>query len=244
MEKLEQVTPYGATDKSKKEQVAEMFNNISKRYDFLNHFLSLGIDKGWRRNVVKLAKAEQPERILDLATGTADQAIALRITEPKEIIGVDISEGMLEQGRAKVTKKGLDDLITLSLGDSENLPFDDDHFDVLTVSFGVRNYENLEKGLAEMLRVTKPGGKVIILEFSQPEKFPMKQLFGFYSKRILPAVGRIVSKDARAYTYLPDSVEAFPYGQAFTDVLNKLGYRDTSISPQTFGIASIYTGTK
>lgn len=244
MEKLEQVTPYGATDKSKKEQVAEMFNNISKRYDFLNHFLSLGIDKGWRRNVVKLAKAEQPERILDLATGTADQAIALRITEPKEIIGVDISEGMLEQGRVKVTKKGLDDLITLSLGDSENLPFDDDHFDVLTVSFGVRNYENLEKGLAEMLRVTKPGGKVIILEFSQPEKFPMKQLFGFYSKRILPAVGRIVSKDARAYTYLPDSVEAFPYGQAFTDVLNKLGYRDTSISPQTFGIASIYTGTK
>ncbi|MCE2495740.1 MAG: bifunctional demethylmenaquinone methyltransferase/2-methoxy-6-polyprenyl-1,4-benzoquinol methylase UbiE [Flavobacteriales bacterium] len=244
MEKLEQVTPYGATDKSKKEQVAEMFNNISKRYDFLNHFLSLGIDKGWRRNVVKLAKAEQPERILDLATGTADQVIALRATQPTEIVGMDISEGMLAQGRAKVAKKGLEELITLSLGDSENLPFDDDHFDVLTVSFGVRNYENLEKGLAEMLRVTKPGGKVIILEFSQPEKFPMKQLFGFYSKRILPAVGRIVSKDSRAYTYLPDSVEAFPYGTDFTDVLDRLGYRETSVWPQTFGIASIYTGTK
>ncbi len=244
MEKLEQVTPYGATDKSKKEQVAEMFNNISKRYDFLNHFLSLGIDKGWRRNVVKLAKAEQPERILDLATGTADQVIALRATQPTEIVGMDISEGMLAQGRAKVAKKGLEELITLSLGDSENLPFDDDHFDVLTVSFGVRNYENLEKGLVEMLRVTKPGGKVIILEFSQPEKFPMKQLFGFYSKRILPAVGRIVSKDSRAYTYLPDSVEAFPYGTDFTDVLDRLGYRETSVWPQTFGIASIYTGTK
>lgn len=244
MEKLEQVTPYGATDKSKKEQVAEMFNNISKRYDFLNHFLSLGIDKGWRKNVVKLAKAENPKRILDLATGTADQAIALRVTGPEKIIGVDISEGMLEMGREKIAKRGLDDLIQLSLGDSENLPFPDDHFDVLTVSFGVRNYENLEKGLAEMLRVTRPGGKVIILEFSKPEKFPMKQLFGFYSKRILPAVGRLVSKDPRAYTYLPDSVDAFPYGKAFTDVLSKLGYRETSVRPQTFGIASIYTGTK
>ncbi|QTN38811.1 bifunctional demethylmenaquinone methyltransferase/2-methoxy-6-polyprenyl-1,4-benzoquinol methylase UbiE [Cryomorphaceae bacterium] len=244
MEKLEQVTPYGSSEKSKKEQVAEMFNNISKRYDFLNHFLSLGIDKGWRKNVVKLAKAEKPERILDLATGTADQAIALRVTQPKEIIGVDISEGMLEQGRVKVSKQGLDDLITLSLGDSEDLPFPDDHFDVLTVSFGVRNYENLKKGLSEMLRVIRPGGKVIILEFSQPEKFPMKQLFGFYSKRVLPTVGRLVSKDPRAYTYLPDSVDAFPYGTAFTDVLEELGYRETTIAPQTFGIASIYTGTK
>jgi demethylmenaquinone methyltransferase/2-methoxy-6-polyprenyl-1,4-benzoquinol methylase len=244
MEELKNVTPYGSADKSKKEQVAEMFNNISGRYDFLNHFLSLGIDKGWRKNVVRLAREERPERILDLATGTADQAIALRVTEPKEIIGVDISEGMLAMGREKIKKKGLDTLIQLSLGDSENLPFPDDHFDVLTVSFGVRNYENLEKGLSEMLRVMKPGGKVIILEFSQPQGFPMKQLFGFYSKRILPAVGRAVSKDPRAYTYLPDSVDAFPYGQAFTSVLDKLGYRNTAIHPQTFGIASIYEGIK
>ncbi len=221
-----------------------MFDNISKRYDFVNHFLSWGIDRGWRRNVVRLAKAERPKRILDLATGTACQAIALRATGSEEITGMDISEGMLAIGREKVCRKKLDHLITLSPGDSEDLPFPDNHFDVLTVSFGVRNYENLRKGLAEMLRVIRPGGKVIILELSQPEKFPIKQLFRFYIKHILPAVGRLIGKDPYAYTYLPNSVAAFPQGTAFTEVLERLGYRDTRIIPQTFGIASIYTGMK
>lgn len=221
-----------------------MFDRISGRYDFLNHFLSLGIDKGWRKKVVAIAQSQNPETILDIATGTGDQAIALSALKPKKVTGLDISSGMLDVGRMKIAKLGLSELIDMKLGDSEDIPFEDNSFDVITVSFGVRNFENLRKGLSEMYRVLKPGGKAIILEFSQPQKFPMKQMYGLYSKRILPVVGGAISKDKSAYTYLPESVEAFPYGSDFTSLLEDIGYTATKDTPVTFGIASIYEGTK
>lgn len=221
-----------------------MFDRISGRYDFLNHFLSLGIDKGWRKKVVAIAQRQNPETILDIATGTGDQAIALSALKPKKVTGLDISSGMLDVGRMKIAKLGLSELIDMKLGDSEDIPFEDNSFDVITVSFGVRNFENLKKGLSEMYRVLKPGGKAIILEFSQPQKFPMKQMYGLYSKRILPFVGGAISKDKSAYTYLPESVEAFPYGVDFTNLLEGIGYRSTKDTPVTFGIASIYEATK
>ena len=238
------VKPYNAEGASKKEEVAEMFNNISKRYDFLNHFLSLGIDKLWRKKAVKQLKELNPERMLDIATGTGDFAVALLKLDPKEIIGVDISSGMLEVGNDKMRKRGYSDKIKLVLGDSENLQFDDSYFDGVTVAFGVRNFENLEKGLGEMLRVIKPGGKAVILEFSKPKKFPIKQLFGFYSKRLIPFIGKMVSKDKRAYAYLPESVEAFPEGQAFTDIMSSVGYKNVHGIPVSGGIATIYVGIK
>ncbi len=238
------VKPYNAEGSSKKEEVAEMFNNISKRYDFLNHFLSLGIDKLWRKKAVKQLKDINPERMLDIATGTGDFAVALLKLNPKEIIGVDISSGMLEVGNDKMRKRGYSDRIKLVLGDSENLQFDDSYFDGVTVAFGVRNFENLEKGLAEMLRVIKPGGKAVILEFSKPKRFPIKQLFGFYSKRLIPFIGKLVSKDKRAYEYLPESVEAFPEGQAFMDIMNSVGYKNINRIPLSGGIATIYIGIK
>ena len=221
-----------------------MFDRISGRYDFLNHFLSLGIDKGWRKKVVAIARAQNPSTILDIATGTGDQAIALSALKPQKVTGLDISSGMLDVGRMKIAKLGLSELIDMKLGDSEDIPFEDNSFDVITVSFGVRNFENLRKGLSEMYRVLKPGGKAIILEFSQPQKFPMKQMYGLYSKRILPVVGGAISKDKSAYTYLPESVEAFPYGADFTNLLEDIGYKETKDTPVTFGIASIYEGTK
>ena len=238
------VKPYNAEGASKKEEVAEMFNNISKRYDFLNHFLSLGIDKLWRKKAVKQLKELNPERMLDIATGTGDFAVALLKLNPKEIIGVDISSGMLEVGNDKMRKRGYSDKIKLILGDSENLQFDDSYFDGVTVAFGVRNFENLEKGLGEMLRVIKPGGKAVILEFSKPKKFPIKQLFGFYSKRLIPFIGKMVSKDKRAYAYLPESVEAFPEGQAFMDIMSSVGYKSVHGIPVSGGIATIYVGIK
>lgn len=238
------VKPYNADGASKKEEVAEMFNNISKRYDFLNHFLSLGIDKLWRKKAVKQLKELNPERMLDIATGTGDFAVALLKLDPKEIIGVDISSGMLEVGNDKMRKRGYSDKIKLILGDSENLQFDDSYFDGVTVAFGVRNFENLEKGLGEMLRVIKPGGKAVILEFSKPKKFPIKQLFGFYSKRLIPFIGKMVSKDKRAYAYLPESVEAFPEGQAFMDIMSSVGYKNVHGIPVSGGIATIYVGIK
>ena len=238
------VKPYNAEGASKKEEVAEMFNNISKRYDFLNHFLSLGIDKLWRKKAVKQLKELNPERMLDIATGTGDFAVALLKLDPKEIIGVDISSGMLEVGNDKMRKRGYSDKIKLILGDSENLQFDDSYFDGVTVAFGVRNFENLEKGLGEMLRVIKPGGKAVILEFSKPKKFPIKQLFGFYSKRLIPFIGKMVSKDKRAYAYLPESVEAFPEGQAFMDIMSSVGYGNVHGIPVSGGIATIYVGIK
>ena len=238
------VKPYNKESSSKKEEVAEMFNNISKRYDFLNHFLSMGIDKIWRRKAIRKLSEVSPSRILDIATGTGDFALAALKLNPDEIIGVDISEGMLEVGRRKMKKKGLEDKIKMTLGDSEKLLFEDGEFDGLTVGFGVRNFENLESGLSEMLRVLKPGGKAVILEFSKPKTFPIKQLFGFYSKRFIPFWGRIISKDKRAYAYLPESVAAFPEGESFLEIMNKIGYKNTTSKMVSGGIATIYTGLK
>lgn len=238
------VKPYNASETSKKEEVATMFNNISKRYDFLNHFLSLGIDKLWRKKAIRQLKAVQPKSVLDIATGTGDFAIAALKLDPDEVIGVDISQGMLDVGIEKMKRKGYDDVISLKLGDSEKLPFDDNRFDALTVGFGVRNYENLEQGLSDMLRVLKPGGKAVILEFSKPKKFPIKQLFGFYSKRVIPFLGRTISKDRRAYEYLPESVEAFPEGEAFTAIMTATGYQNVEAMIVSGGIATIYSGTK
>jgi demethylmenaquinone methyltransferase/2-methoxy-6-polyprenyl-1,4-benzoquinol methylase len=238
------VKPYGKEDKSKKEEVAEMFNNISKRYDFLNHFLSLGIDKIWRKKAVRMLKEIQPKRILDLATGTGDFAIALLKLNPSEVVGMDISDGMLDVGREKMRKNGFDKVISMRNGDSENLPFEEGYFDALTVGFGVRNYENLEKGLAEMLRVVRKDGKVIILEFSKPKRFPVKQYYAFHSKYIIPFFGKRISKDEKAYAYLPESVAAFPEGRDFEVILERLGYRNVTSKLLAGGIATIYSGIK
>jgi demethylmenaquinone methyltransferase/2-methoxy-6-polyprenyl-1,4-benzoquinol methylase len=239
---MSEVKPYSA-EGSKKEQVAEMFDNISKRYDFLNHLLSLGIDKGWRRKVVKQVMSKNPQNVLDVATGTADLAIALGKAMKADVKGLDISAGMLEVGREKVAKRKLKN-VELVLGDGENLPFANNTFDAVTVAFGVRNFENLEKGLKDIYRVIKPGGQLVVLEFSQPEKAPFKQFYNFYFKNILPTIGKLVSKDSRAYTYLPESVQAFPYGDAFLNKLDECGYKNNSSKPVTFGIASIYIGKK
>ena len=238
------VKPYGDNDKSKKQEVAEMFNNISKKYDFLNHFLSVGIDKIWRKKAVAQLKDLKPKRLLDLATGTGDFALALLKLNPEEIVGMDISEGMLEVGREKMKKKGVDNIISMQLGDSENLPFEDNYFDGLTVGFGVRNYENLEKGLADMLRVLRPGGRAVILEFSKPKKFPVKQYYKFHSKYLIPFFGKLFSKDNRAYTYLPDSIQAFPEGKDFEAILSKVGYKNVRSKIVSGGIATIYIGEK
>lgn len=240
----EQVKPYGDASKSKKEEVAEMFNNISAKYDFLNHFLSLGIDKLWRKKAVKMLRSVNPTRILDIATGTGDFALESLVLKPTQIVGLDISSGMLEHGRVKMKKKGVDHIITMQQGDSEDIPYEDNYFDGLTVGFGVRNFENLEKGLGEMLRVVRPGGKLIILEFSKPKKFPIKQLFAFYSNNIIPILGKSISKDSNAYTYLPESVAAFPEGKDFENILAKVGYKDISSTLVSGGIATIYAGTK
>ena len=223
-----------------------MFDNIAHSYDFLNHFFSLGIDVLWRKKAIRILKKEHPKLVLDIATGTGDFALeAARMNlGADKIIGVDISAGMLEVGRKKIETRKLSNLIELRLGDSENLPFESNTFDGFTVAFGVRNFQNLEAGLGEMLRVLKPGKLGIILEFSQPSKFPMKQLFGFYFKRIMPGLGKLVSKDHRAYTYLPESVQAFPSGEAFLTLMKKMGYKDVQCISLTGGIASIYLGRK
>lgn len=221
-----------------------MFNNISRRYDLLNHLLSLGIDIYWRKRAIKLLKPYQPKQILDVATGTADFAIEALALNPEKVIGVDISEGMLDQGREKLTRRQLDDRIELRLGDSERLQFEDNIFDAVIVAFGVRNFENLQDGLEDMFRVLKPGGRLVVLEFSKPTGFPMKQLYNFYFKNILPLVGKVISKDQSAYTYLPESVQEFPDGQAFLQVLQRAGYTETRCKALTFGISSIYTGKK
>ena len=238
------VKPYNDASKSKKEEVAEMFNNISKRYDFLNHFLSLGIDKIWRKKAIAELKEINPTRILDIATGTGDFALAALKINPKEVVGIDISEGMLAVGKEKMIAKKVDNIISMQLGDSENLPFEDNYFDGLTVGFGVRNFENLEKGLAEMLRVIRPGGKAIILEFSKPKNFPIKQVFGFYSKYFIPFFGKNISKDEKAYAYLPESVQAFPEGDNFKAILTKVGYKNVTSILVSGGIATIYIGRK
>ncbi len=239
-----QVVPYKEGDKTKKEQVADMFDNISRKYDLLNHTLSLGIDILWRRKAIRLLKPFAPQTVLDIATGTGDFAIEAVKLKPQKIIGVDISEGMLEVGREKMARKGLDNLIELNYGDAENLAFEDNKFDVLTVAFGVRNFENLKKGLGEMFRVTSEGGHVMIIEFSKPGKFPVKQLYNFYFNTILPKIGKLVSKDNAAYQYLPESVAAFPDGAAFLKILNEVGYKEAKCIPLTFGISSIYWARK
>lgn len=239
-----QVKPYNTDQKSKKEEVAEMFNNISDNYDFLNRVLSMRVDVGWRNKTVKKVKEINPSTILDIATGTADLAIALTETNAMQIIGVDISEGMLKVGREKVKKKNLDKLIELKLGDSESLPFADGSFDAVTVAFGVRNFEHPILGLQEIHRVLKKGGKLFVLEFSQPEKAPVKQIYNFYFKNILPRWGKIVSRDNRAYQYLHDSVQVFPYGKAFLDLMNKAGFKNATDKKLSFGIASLYIGEK
>jgi demethylmenaquinone methyltransferase/2-methoxy-6-polyprenyl-1,4-benzoquinol methylase len=240
----QEITPY-QTSNSKKEQVAQMFNNISGTYDFLNHFLSLGIDIIWRRKAIKELKAIQPRIILDVATGTGDFAFeSIAILKPEKIIGVDISEGMLAVAEKKIKERGLNDVFSVQLGDSEGLNFEDDTFDAITVAFGVRNYQNLEQGLADMLRVLKPAGKIVILEFSKPRAFPIKQLYNFYFKYITPFFGKLFSKDKQAYTYLPESVAAFPDGKTFTALMEKVGYKNTKHRSLTFGISAIYTGTK
>ncbi len=238
------VVPYKNDEATKKVQVARMFDAISGKYDFLNHFLSLGIDIRWRKKAIALLTSGNPKFILDVATGTGDFAIEALKLHPEKIIGVDISEGMLEVGRKKIKGMGQESIIELLTGDSENLPFEENKFDAVIVAFGVRNFENLEKGLAEMLRVIKPGGRVVVLEFSKPRAFPMKQLYSFYFKFILPKIGKIFSRDASAYTYLPESVQAFPDGENFLSILTKLGYKNTTCQTLTFGISSLYTAIK
>ena len=238
------VLPYKDQDTSKREQIAQMFDNVSHRYDLLNHVLSGGIDILWRKKAIKMLRAEAPQTILDIATGTADFAIEALALKPKKIIGVDISEGMLSYGRQKIKKIGMESVIELRSGDSENLPFDDNSFDAIIVSFGVRNFENLAKGLADMNRVLKPGGTCLVLEFSKPKAFPFKQLYNFYFKNILPFVGKLISKDSAAYTYLPESVQAFPDGEDFLSIYQQAGFKNTKWIPLTFGVSSIYWGKK
>lgn len=238
------ITPYKDTYRSKKEQVAEMFDTISGNYDGLNRVISFGIDIKWRKKVVKLVKKTNPKKILDVATGTGDLAINLVKTGANEIIGLDISAGMLEVGKNKIKAKKLDQVITMVKADSENLPYSDNYFDAITVAFGVRNFENLETGLSEIFRVLKPDGIFVVLETSVPTKTPYKQGYKFYSTKILPLIGRIFSKDRSAYSYLSESAAAFPYGEAFNNILKKIGFIDVVDNPQTFGVATIYTAKK
>lgn len=240
----EKVIPYKNKEGGKKEQVAEMFDNISHRYDFLNHLLSMGIDKQWRKKAVQLLQEDKPERILDIATGTGDFAVACSKLNPKEIKGIDISEGMLEVGRQKLIKLGKQKQIELLYGDSENIPFEDNSFDAATVAFGVRNFENLEKGLSEIKRVIKTNSKLVIIEFSKPKAFPIKQVYNLYFHHVLPQIGKVVSKDSSAYSYLPESVNAFPEGKEFEDILKNLGFEILQTYPLFFGIASIYQARK
>jgi demethylmenaquinone methyltransferase/2-methoxy-6-polyprenyl-1,4-benzoquinol methylase len=221
-----------------------MFNAISPQYDFLNHLLSGGIDIIWRKKAIKLLQNKGIKTILDIATGTGDFAIEALKINPEKIVGVDISEGMLSFGNEKIKKMGLEKTIQLQKGDSEKLPFSDNSFDAVIVSFGVRNFENLQKGLSDMFRVTKPGGYCLVLEFSNPRKFPMKQLYTFYSKYCLPFLGKMISKDPSAYTYLPESVKAFPDGPEFIHIFKSVGYSETNWIPMTGGICSIYIGQK
>lgn len=238
------VLPYKNSNQSKKDQMEEMFDNISPKYDLLNHILSVNIDKIWRRKAVKKLMPFNPEKILDIATGTGDFAIAASKIKNSKITGIDISAGMLEMGRQKIEKKGLSEKIELIKADSENLQFQDNTFDAAIVGFGVRNFETLEKGLSEILRVLKPGGIFIVLEFSKPRKSPFKQLYYFYFRKIIPMLGKLISKDNSAYSYLPESVNKFPDGEDFIKILNTVGFINNRWHSQTFGIASIYQTEK
>ncbi|RZW52789.1 MAG: bifunctional demethylmenaquinone methyltransferase/2-methoxy-6-polyprenyl-1,4-benzoquinol methylase UbiE [Flavobacteriaceae bacterium] len=240
----DKVKPYKDSDLSKKEQVAKMFDTISNEYDGLNRVISFGIDIKWRKKVVQKVAATHPSTILDIATGTGDLAIALLETQARKIVGLDISEGMLEVGRKKIAKRKLDDRIEMVIGDSENLPFDDSSFDAITVAFGIRNFENLEKGLSEILRVLKPSGIFVILETSVPTKTPFKQGYKLYTKKVLPLIGRLFSRDKVAYSYLCESASVFPYGEALNNILTKIGFINAVALPQTMGVATIYMASK
>ncbi len=241
---LEKVTPYKNSTREKKHQIAQMFNNIAWRYDFLSHFLSFGIDSYWRRKAVFQLRNKKPLLILDIATGTADLAIEAVKLHPEKIFGVDISVDMLEIGRKKIKKKNLEDKIELLEGDSEQLFFDDNKFDAITVGFGVRNFQDLKKGLKEINRVLKPNGTIVILEFSQPSNPIIKKIYELYTSRISPKIGQLISKDKAAYSYLYESVKAFPFGNQFSDILKETGFRDIHFIPLTFGIATIYVAVK
>ena len=241
---LSKIKPYKDSDLGKKEQVTKMFDTISGDYDGLNRVISFGIDIKWRKKVVHIIKETNPETILDIATGTGDLAIALTKTNATKIIGLDISSGMLDIGKEKIKKQGLENKIEMVLGDSENMPFEDNTFDAITVGFGVRNFETLENGLKEILRVLKPGGYFVILETSMPTKTPYKQGYNFYTKNILPVIGRLFSKDKSAYKYLCESASLFPYGEALNNILRKTGFINVKDFPQTFGVATIYVSSK
>lgn len=239
------IVPFKDSELSKKQQVADMFDKIAFRYDFLNRFLSAGIDVSWRRKAIKQLKALQPKNILDVATGTGDVAIlAEKMLHPIKITGIDISEGMLDIGRRKIGDLGLQKKIELLQGDSETIGFADNSFDAITVAFGVRNFQNLEKGLSEMLRVLRPGGKLVVLEFSRPKNIVFKTLYNFYMKIITPGVGKLIAKNKDAYEYLNESVQRFPEGKNFIDILNKAGYRSAYYKALTLGICSVYCGSK
>jgi demethylmenaquinone methyltransferase / 2-methoxy-6-polyprenyl-1,4-benzoquinol methylase len=244
IDKQNMIKPYKHEQGSKKEQVGKMFDSIAHKYDFLNHFLSLGIDKSWRRKAIKKLKNRTINNLLDVATGTGDLALTASKKLGCNITGIDLSEQMLVIGRQKIEKLQLSKTINLIQGDSENLPFASDFFDAVTVAFGVRNFENLDKGLLEMQRVLKPGGVAVVLEFSMPQHSPFKNIYSFYFKYILPIIGRLVSKDMDAYKYLPESVAQFPCGKTFVEHLEKAGFKNCSIASLTFGIATIYTGEK
>ncbi len=234
------VTPYESSAESKKGQVKDMFDNIAPKYDLLNRALSMGIDVSWRRKAVKLLEPYQPKRILDLATGTADFAIEARKLSPEKIIGVDIAPQMLQVGREKISKMDLDSLIELQDGDAEDLAFEDGYFDAITIGFGVRNFEDLGKGLSEIHRVLRPGGAVAILEPAFPTKFPLKQAFQFHFNVLTPIIGKWLSGDGSAYEYLPNSVKAFPTGKEFVQICQKAGYSEAKFIPLTFGICALY----
>ncbi len=238
------ITPYKNSSMSKKQQVAQMFDTISNEYDGLNRVISFGIDLKWRNKVVEIVGLQNPDSILDIATGTGDLAINLTKTNARKIIGLDISEGMLNVGREKINLKQLNHTIDMVVGDSENLPFDNDSFDAITVAFGVRNFETLEKGLSEILRVLRPGGIFVILETSVPTKFPFRQGYFIHTKIFLPLIGKLFSRDKQAYGYLSASAAKFPYGEALNNILKKTGFIQVKNLPQTFGVATIYTASK
>jgi len=240
----EHIKPYKDSDKGKKEQVAQMFDAISENYDGLNRIISFGIDVRWRKKVVAIIGQNNPKQILDIATGTGDLAIMMASLKPDKIIGLDISAGMLEVGKQKIAKANLSDKIEMIVGDSENMPFEDNTFDAITVSFGVRNFAHLDKGIKEIARVLKPTGVLVILETSNPTKFPFKQGYKFYTNFILPIIGKIFSKDKVAYSYLSESANSFPFGEAFNNILQKNGFTNTKDTPVTFGVATIYTASK
>ncbi len=244
MKTPEKITPYKNSELGKKEQVTQMFDTISGNYDGLNRVISFGIDVKWRKKVVELIGAQQPKRVLDIATGTADLAILSAQIPSAKIVGLDLSAGMLEVGRKKIQEANLSDRIDLVLGDSEQLPFEDNSFDAITVAFGIRNFDNLERGLAEILRVLRPGGIFVILETSNPTRFPFKQGYYLYSKFVLPLIGRIFSKDTAAYGYLSESAAAFPFGERLNNILRKIGFINVDAKAQTLGVATIYTASK